>query len=604
MKPNILNYQKYNQEGLALLQQDRAQDALNAFLHSIKIQENLEAYAYLAIIYDSWKQHREAVIAASSGLKFNNRVPLLHRIAGFSFYHLGEIDNAQKSLELALRLDPRLDLCNYFLGQIACHHKGLAFKAIEYYKKELKINPNFADCLTILGNLLAQLGLAEEAVPYYSKGVRLKPSLASYSFLLYIIAHDPSSNEENLYKMTLESYNAILKPIKESIPENFFTKAFPAAEINKKLRIGLVSRTFRLQAVEMWIRDVFKNLSQEFELYFYHFSHHESDPETDTYFKAVASKWINITDLNDAEAAQTIRNDQVDILVDLTGYVWGNRIALFLYKAAPVQINWLHYYATTGLPEFDYLFADKHVIPESSEKFYVEPIYRLPDFLAVFKPKPHVSNLEPAPEAPVKKNNYITFGYMSRFHKVNAGVLQTWIEILKKVANARFLISSEVLVYSDTSEYILNYFEKEGIDRSRIILEKYPETLEKFLLKYNEIDIVLDSFPFSGATSLYDACWMGVPTIMLKTESWSGRGPSACLEAMGTSGLTAKTTEEYITNATTLAHDPDRIQSYRQNLRESLMQSPLCNYDKFSKDLAQAFRYTWEQYCNKHQIQS
>ena len=590
------SFEKHNKIGMDFLQKGNLAEALCSFKESSKIQGNFEASAYQAIVYETAGELEPTIQAAEASLKYNNSVPFIYKILGTAFYKLQRWQESYNSFLKALELDPKLDLCNFYLGDIEAKQRKY-FKAVERFKKELEISPNIPTIHNALGNSLIQLGFSTEAVKHYAHGTKAQPSIRAYNFLVYMMAHDPNSSEEDVYKTTIEAYNTVYKPIKDGIPKDFFKKAPPQLNINKRLKIGLVSPNFKGGSAEIWIRNILKNMSKEFDLYFYNYSPIE-DEITEAYFKPVAFKWTNISKISDADAAQEIRNDQVDILIDLYGLVIGNRIPIFLYQAAPIQVSWLHYFATTGLPEMDYVIADNNVVPPESEQYFTEKVFKMPNFFHIFNPQDSAHKIELNLELPYRRNGFITFGNFGRFHKVDKEVLETWAKVLKRVENSKLILSNEAIKDADLQNYILNSFESQGVTKDRIEFHPYPATLEDFLKKHHEVDIILDSFPFSGATTLLDASWMGVPTIMLRSERWIGRGPSSYLEPIS-ENLTSKTTVEYIENAISLAKDPNKIQYYRENLRKDMLNSDICNEEKFSAEAIKTFKTIWQKKCTE-----
>jgi predicted O-linked N-acetylglucosamine transferase (SPINDLY family) len=591
-------YQECNKQGLQALEKNSTQEAINLFSRSVELENNFEACAYLAILYDGLSEYTLSIDYAKKALNFNGSVALMYKIMGTAFFNLKDYSKAAEAIISALNLDSQMPFCNYILSRIEFLYAKYT-NASRFALNEIKVNASCAAAYKLLGDCYLHIGDTQNAIEYYKKGTRMAPDISSYDYLLLLMSHDPDITEQDIYDMTLEAYDTCLKPFVDKIPADFFTRKPPELNINKKLRIGLVSPNFVLRSAEMWAREVFKNLTEDFELYFYSLKPEESEDEaTQTYFKAIADKWTNLSLVSDAAAAEIIREDQVDILVDLIGHVPGNRIKIFLYQAAPVQLTWLHYFATMGMPQIQYWIADNYTVPKSHEKYFTETVYKMPNYGIVFNQKPEFMDIECEIEIPFKKNGYISFGNFGRFHKTNPEVLQAWASILNQVANSKLILACQSCSDPEVKESLWQYFEKKGIARDRIVLEEYISTVELFLKKHYEVDMILDSFPFCGATTSFDATWMGVPIITQYSDKWVGRIIPRFLASIS-DNLVANSTEEYIANAVALANDPDKLQYYRHNLRAAMKNSPIYDSETFTKNITKIFRDIWNDHCDK-----
>lgn len=305
------------------------------------------------------------------------------------------------------------------------------------------------------------------------------------------------------------------------------------------------------------------------------------------------------------ETAEEIYNDEIDILIDLSGYlpsVYGYystepNMCIFMHKPAPVQITWYGFWGTTGVPEIDYLITVADNVPESQNHNFTEKIYRLQNgytHTEIFANLP-----DAVTEPPCVQNGYITFASFSRATKLNSQVYKVWSEILKQVANSKLLIKYTVMAPEYTPNLIWSNFEQYGITRDRILIDYSSEERNKFLSAYNNVDIALEPIPFGGVTTTINALTMGVPVIAKYEEDRvTNGGTCSLLKAIDCVHLTANSDEEYINNAVNLAKDIEQLKNHRKTLRDKALNSSL-NVEQYTKDLIEAFEFIWQDCCQR-----
>jgi predicted O-linked N-acetylglucosamine transferase (SPINDLY family) len=300
-----------------------------------------------------------------------------------------------------------------------------------------------------------------------------------------------------------------------------------------------------------------------------------------------------VSELSDAAAADLIRQDQIDILVDFGGHSGGNRLLIFALKPAPIQIGHFGYQGSTGLATMDYRITDAYSDPPGmTERYHTEQLLRLPEQLWCYPP-PKSPEVGPLPALRV---GHVTFGSFNNPTKINQQVLATWARILSQVSDARLAVQCGV--GRETEERLLDAFALEGVSARRVTL--LPKTRrEAYFQLYRDIDICLDTFPYTGCNTTADALWMGVPLVSLAGTTCFQRQAVGPLTSVGLGDLVVSTTDTYVETAVSLARDIKRLSELRGSLRERMRQSPLTNVPRFTRQLEQAYRSVWRIYVAK-----
>jgi protein O-GlcNAc transferase len=293
--------------------------------------------------------------------------------------------------------------------------------------------------------------------------------------------------------------------------------------------------------------------------------------------------------LSDKALAAKILDDEIDILVDLTGHSAHNRLLVFARKPAPIQVTWAGYVGTTGLSAIDYLISDQYSTHADEEKFYSETVVRMPDGWLCYDPPGYAPEVGPLPFI---ENTYVTFASFSNPAKINEEVVDTWADILADVENSRLLIKYKSINSEHNSKRLIKLFEAKGVDRSRLTLEGQSPHVE-LLARYNDVDIALDPFPYSGGLTTYEALWMGVPVITTPGQTFASRHSFSHLSTIGLPELIAKDRNDYIRLAIELANDVGKIANLRAGLRNRMANSPICDVDRFAAGFTTVMQRIW-----------
>jgi protein O-GlcNAc transferase len=372
-------------------------------------------------------------------------------------------------------------------------------------------------------------------------------------------------------------------------------EAPPVADRNpeRRLRIGYVSGDFRDHPVAAFIEPILSAHDRQAVEVFCYVDVPAPDKFTERLRRHVDA-WRSLAGLSDAVAAQLVRADRIDILVDLTGHTTRPRLRVFALRPAPVQATYLGYPGTTGLPAIDYRITDAVADPPGEPEVHTERLLRLPGCFCCYAPPASAPAVNPSPALAAGQ---VTFGSLHNLAKLNDAVLDLWCEVLRAVPSAHLLIARDTLT-GQTKEMFARKFRDRGIAPERLELRRVWGSPGNHLRHYADIDISLDAFPWSGHTTACESLWMGAPVVTLYGNRHAGRMAASILTAVGLTDLVARTPAEYVERAVRLATEPKTLAALRARLRDQMRRSPLCDGPAFTRTLEQAYRQMWRQFCS------
>ncbi len=548
-----------------------------------------EVYGRMAEMRSRQGRLEEAIEYFRKSLEINPNVAAIWNNLGNALQNNGALKEAMECFRRALTLQPgNAEMANN-LGN-ALKDAGQLKEAVTFLRQALAAKPDFAKAHNNLANALLAQGALQEAVASYRRALELQPDLVdTFSNYLYALNYDPEYTREQIFaehKRYAQYYEA---PLCALVAPHFNMCG------TRRLRIGYVSGDFRNHSVAYFIEPILANHDAgQFEVYCY-YNHSATDAVTRR-LQGQAHQWRNIAALSDDEVAQQIRADQIDILVDLSGHTAMNRLLVFARKPAPIQATWLGYLNTTGLSAMDYRITDEFATPPGeADQYHTEKLLRLPAVQGCYQAP------ESSPEVgtcPFEKQGHVTFGSFNSLAKITPEVMAAWADILKAVPGSRLVMMAQGLEHKIkpmTAQLV-----KLGVDANRIRLLGF-QPFSEYLKLHQEVDIHLDSFPYTGGTVTCHALWMGVPVISLVGETVTSRNGASILTAVGIGDLVATDKAGYIRLATELAADTDRLQSLRAELRPRLKASPLMNPQQVTRELEQAYQTIWETWCQEQQ---
>ncbi len=505
---------------------------------------------------------------------------------GNVFQEQGRLDEAIASYRRALAIKPDYAEAYNNLG-IIFDDTGRLEEAVGCLRKALELKPDFAEAYVGLGNAFTDQGKLDEAIASYRKTISLKPDyLVAYDNLLMTMTTHPACQPTE-YLAEARAYGAMVAGLAK--PYSAWSVSSDVRD-ERPLRVGLVSGDLKAHPVGFFLEGIAASLNPaRVELVAY-VTGTQEDMVT-TRIKRLFAAWNSLVGMSDADAARRIRDDGVHLLIDLAGHTAHNRLPLFAWKPAPVQVSWLGYWASTGVPGMDYLLADRVSVPQQQQAQFTETIWYLPDTRLCFTP-PADSAKIPLSPLPMMRNGYITFGSFQKLGKINAGVLALWGRIFRALPNARLRLQNRQMNCPVAREQIRDQLASYGIAPERVAIEREVPR-EDYLAAHAEVDIILDTFPFPGGTTTCEALWMGVPTLTLAGATMLGRQGASMLACAGLDDWIASDEEDYVARAAFHAMDIERLAQLRMGLRGRVKDSPLFDGARFAQNLEQALHEMW-----------
>ncbi|MBZ0104029.1 MAG: tetratricopeptide repeat protein [Sulfuricella denitrificans] len=507
-----------------------------------------------------------------------------HNNLGAALQAQGQMEAAVKCFRKACALQPKNAQAHNNLGA-ALLTQGNLSEAVACFQSALALKPDYVRALSNLGNALQERGNLPEAVGSHRRALQLQPDFTeAHTNLLFALGtHCACTPAEYLDEALLYGTRmmARIKP--------FTSWAMPAG---KTLRVGLVSGDLCAHPVGYFLENILSHIDPaRIELIAYATNRHED--ELTARIKPRFSSWHNITTLNNETAARKIHADGIHILIDLAGHTAHNRLPIFAWKPAPVQVSWLGYFASTGVPGMDYLLADPVSVPESQRSHFSETVWYLPDTRLCFTPPSKMDQLVPS-SLPALRNGHVAFGCFQNLAKLNDGVLALWGRIFQTLPQARLRVQNKQMGNATECAHLQQRLEKAGIEAERVTMHG-AEDRQAYLAAHAEVDIILDTFPYPGGTTTCEALWMGVPTLTLAGDRLLARQGASLMACAGLPDWIAQNEEDYLARALALASNLDQLAQLRSRLRQQVLVSPLFDAPRFALQLEDALQDMWQQ---------
>ncbi len=520
-------------------------------------------------------------------------VPVLYNILGVSQSSRKMFKEAIINFEKAKKLDPKLLDAYNNLG-IALKNCGELLKSFNVFQDALKINPNHHLSNFSLGDLYTKFNEIEKATSCFKKAIDAKPDFSlAYSSYLFFLNYSNQYNVNFYYNQAL-GYSKSIK----RLDKNLLTP-FKYNKNTTKLMVGFVSGDFKKHPIGYFLFETLKYLKDmNLELVAYSNLMQKEEDSLTYELKDFFSKWHQVKKKSDLELINLIREDKINLLIDLSGHSAKNRLPIFINKPAPLQITWCGYLNTTGLKEIDYIIADPFVVDENQESLFVEKVWRLPDIWNSFSQPNYDIKVATLPAI---KNKFITFGSFNNLNKMNNSVIKLWSTLLKKIPKSKLFLKYRNLLDNDFyKNSIINKFRNYGINKDQLILEGSSPKRKNLLETYNRIDISLDPFPYSGTTTNFGSIWMGVPVLVLKGKKFISKSGESINHNLEMSDWIANNEEDFIFKAVNICSDYEKLSDLRANLRHKALNSPLFDTKKFAKNFHEALWKMWKIFLNKN----
>jgi predicted O-linked N-acetylglucosamine transferase (SPINDLY family) len=572
------------------------------------------------------RQHAEAESLLRKALFKNAGDPELNAAMGFALGYQGRVDESEPYIKRAAMMRPRHIPYQQTLADLHLL-KGHTNEGDKAYRAVIALSGNDPERWRQFAFALADLGLFERSSAAAKEGLALHPghpglaAQAAISLMqcarsdeaVAILKDSAARHPDNLPVAQLLAsglnYSALTTPrevfeahqrfgrlLTASITERYEHQRPNPADAERRLRIGFVSADLRRHACSFFFEPLISSLDRAaLDTFCYHVGRKEDDRTAQ--LRAHAHQWRHCPDDSPAALSARIKADAIDILIDLSGLTEGNRLEVLARRPAPVQMTYLGYPHTTGLPAIDYRIVDTHTDPPGNERFAVENLIRIDPCFLCFAGMDEAAIAPPpcslSPDTPV------TFGSFNALLKMNDPLIELWSGVLLAVIGSRLVMKYHALKEPGVQQALLARFEKHGVDPARIALLPAVDSYRGHLESYGKIDIGLDAFPYHGTTTTCEALWMGVPVVTLaeSPDVHASRVGISLLNAVGLTDLIAPDRDAFIRTAMTLAADRPRLIDLRQTLRPRLQASPLGDRAAFGRRFSAALRHAWRKYC-------
>jgi predicted O-linked N-acetylglucosamine transferase (SPINDLY family) len=615
-KKNVNDFFLENFYGAFLaLDSDKAKQdlAIIKFKRSIELNDKFaEPYYNLARIFFNRENYYDCVELLKSSIVQEPDNPHYKNLLGHTYIKLKKYIEAAELFNLIIKNE--FDNASAYFGLGLVYYQTEEFhKAIFFFKRAIDLKINRVEAYIELSkcynkthtNYYENLRLTSEAVKlfqssllfilhaknlfrfmqneegflYMQESVKLDSDILDY-YHIYLFYLN--------YKLDLNfnDYLELAKKFETKYLEiNQFKKYDSNLKLQKRIKLGFVSYDFRDHVIMYQIFDVLKELYNKNEFIIYGYFNHETEDDITSEVKKYFHFWVNISKMKDVEATNIIRSDEICILFDISGYTVGNKIGIFIQRAAPIQISWAGYLNSLGLKNIDYIIADSNVVPTNSKNTYIEKIIRMPNVWTTLSELGMPNLSEVTTTTPAIYNKYLTVGCFSNIHKINNEVINLIIKILKNIRNSKFIFQSEFFEDLHYKNYFINIFTENGIEKERLELLGYLKR-NKFLLKYNEIDIIFDTFPYGGGTTSLEASWMCVPIITKEGDTFLSRCGLSINFNLGLGEMVYKNEDECINKIKSFNNDYNKIQLIKEKLIKNKNLHQLFDSKMFANDLS------------------
>ncbi len=572
--------------GIALHAQGDLRGAEARFRQALALHpDSPENLANLGAILQAQHRNAEARTCFERALAIAPHLAGIHCNLGLMCIETRRWEQAESSLRKAIELQPQLYQAHDGLGMLLREMKQLT-AAEASCRRALAIAPQDPSSLTHLGSVLSDAGRRTEAAACLRQAVELKPDDAAlFSSYLFCLTQDEDVDLDDLFREHLAFGSRF-----EALAQRHRQAHTNHKDPDRKLRVGFVSGDLYHHAVAYFVDPVWTALDRDqIEIWVYH-ACGEQDFVTQ-HLRTLSHAWHQVESMNDDALAAQIRHDAIDVLFDLSGHTTHNRLPMFCRKPAPIQVTSLGYPNTTGLRAMDYMLCDRFSAPHGLfEHRYVEKLARIPS-AGTF-----IQNLDAPPvnELPMLKNGHVTFSSFNRISKLGDRVVATWARLMHRVPGSRMLIGN--VSDEQVQRRLIERFERQGIAADRLDLRP-AMPMNDYLRLHHEVDLMLDTWPYTGGTTTNHALWMGVPVLTMIGASRSQCQGASSMGKMGLADWVSSGPDDFVERGARLVGDADALAALRAGMRERWRRSPYRQPAVVARGMELAVRQMWRRWC-------
>jgi protein O-GlcNAc transferase len=610
--------------GLALSDLGKAADAAAAYSKAIALKpDDADVWCNLGNALKESGNLDDAISAYGEAIELQPEFALAYYNLGIAIGKQGKRSEAIAAYRRTIEFDPAIAQAHYNLGNELCEIKDLA-GAVEAYQRAIEVQPAYAEAYANLGNTLMKQakrgGGLDQAVAAYCRAVELKPeyaeaytnlgnarkeqgdldgALACYERSMELRPGDAALHSNRVYTVHFHGGFDAAAILRENLEWDrrhgaALRSGWRAQEndrsAGRRLRVGYVSPDFCSHPIGRFLLPLMEAHDRE-QVEVFCYSDVAEPDEMTMRISERAAEWRSVVGMGDEAVAELIRADRIDVLVDLTMHMAGNRMPMFARKPAPVQMTYLAYCSTTGLAAMDYRLTDPYLDPPGMVGEYCEKSIWLTPTYWCYRPGMEAPEVG---ELPAKSAGAVTFGCLNNFCKVSPATLDVWGRLLAAIPESRLLLHS---LEGEHQRRVVDLLASKGVERGRVEFVGFLPG-PRYLEMYQRIDIGLDPFPYAGGMTTCDALWMGVPVVSLAGGTAVARAGVSILSNLRLQELVAGTEEEYVRIAVKLAGDLHRLEGLRKELRERMRASPLMDAERFARSVEGAYREGWRRWCD------
>jgi protein O-GlcNAc transferase len=577
----------HNNVGLLLRAKGERKHAIDAFGEAIRSNpQHIHAYLNLASLLLEIGDYTGSEQVSRKAVEIDARNPSALQSLGAALAAVRNFDEAEHVLRTALEIDTELSDAHLTLGILLEAQNQVAEASMEYRAVAANSTSYRFAQNNLAVNLMYQ-GQLTSALDIYTRTLDAYPSYVEcHSNMLLCSNYVADLTPSAIYALHRGWAQQHTYSLAGTAPETDLSPSRP-------LHIGYVSPDLCSHSVAYFIEPLITGRDRErYKVTCYADVFHE-----DKFTRRIrdsSDQWRDLRGLDDEKAAALIREDSIDILVDLAGHTARNRMQIFARRVAPIQVTYLGYPNTTGLEEMDYRLTDEIADPPGkADELHSEELVRLDGGFLCYAPP---SDAPPVSDTPALADGHVTFGSFNNTSKVNESVVAVWAQILNSLPGSRLLLKSAQLADAATRRRLQRWFTEQGINEDRIELMGKLPNLNEHLGAYSRIDVGLDPFPYNGTTTTCEALWMGVPVVTLAGNVHRARVGASILHYAGLDELITPSIDAYIEKALGLARDPQGLTTLRRGLRQRVADSVLADVERAVDALQFAYREMWRRY--------